>query len=254
MNQDSLKKSMFSAGEIAGAAALLAALLLPIEAKAAGGAFAVDDAEVDKPGSCKVESWVSFADNRDFAAVTAPACVANIGRPVELGVQLQRSRADDEWGTSLTLKGKTNILPVETGKIGLGIAGGMTYDFVARQNSAFTINVPATMQFSEKFKVNVNAGWLWDRIAGIHYATWGAGFEYQLGEKVGMIGEAFGQLGRLPAVDPGDPPPPESIRQPRLQGGLRFTPIEMMDVDLIYGRNISGENANWLTLGVNLRF
>jgi len=27
-----------------------------------------------------------------------------------------------------------------------------------------------------------------------------------------------------------------------------------VNIDLIYGRNIAGENANWLTLGVNLRF
>jgi hypothetical protein len=29
---------------------------------------------------------------------------------------------------------------------------------------------------------------------------------------------------------------------------------EAFDIDLIYGRNIAGENANWLTLGLNLRF
>jgi hypothetical protein len=35
---------------------------------------------------------------------------------------------------------------------------------------------------------------------------------------------------------------------------LRVTPVDNVDVDLIYGRNISGENANWFTLGVNARF
>src|SRR3954471_14879203 len=89
------------------------ALFLSTQVKAAGGAFAVDDSEVGKPGERKVESWVSFADNKDFAGVTAPACVANLGRPVELGVQLQRARSGGEWGTGLTLKAKTSLIPLE---------------------------------------------------------------------------------------------------------------------------------------------
>ena len=27
-----------------------------------------------------------------------------------------------------------------------------------------------------------------------------------------------------------------------------------IDLDLIYGRNIAGENANWITVGLNVRF
>src|SRR3954447_711773 len=102
---------------------LVAMYLMVGAAHGAGGAFAVDDAEVGKPGECKVESWVSFADNNDFAAVTSPACVANLGRPVELGVQLQRTRGGGEWGTALTLKAKTNLIPVEGNRFGLGLSG-----------------------------------------------------------------------------------------------------------------------------------
>jgi hypothetical protein len=231
-------------------------LAYPIQAQAAGGAFAVDDAEVGKPGECKVESWASFATNSasDFIGVLSPACVVNLGRPVELGAQFQRSRTDGEWGTSLGLKAKTSILPVETGKLGLGIAVNAPFDLITKQSTGFAVNVPATYQFSEKFKVNVNAGWLYERVDRLNWLTWGAGFEWQFADKFTFIGEAFGQLGKLPAVDEGDPPPPNSIREPRLQLGLRFTPVESLDVDLIYGRNITGENANWVTLGLNVRF
>ena len=69
-----------------------AGVLLPAQAHAAGGAFAVDDVEIGKPGDCKVESWASIASNHDFIAVTSPACVVKLGIPVELGGQLQRSR------------------------------------------------------------------------------------------------------------------------------------------------------------------
>ena len=38
---------------------------------AAGAAYQVDTAEVSEVGSCKVESWVSSADNRDFIRSTS---------------------------------------------------------------------------------------------------------------------------------------------------------------------------------------
>jgi hypothetical protein len=220
--------------------------------EAAGGAFAVDDAEIGAPGSCKVESWASFASNHDFIGVVQPACVANIGRPVELGVQVVRSRADGEWGTSAALKAKTNLIPVDPGKIGVGLIGAMTYDFKNEQISAATISVPVTFGISESFRINVNGGWLWDRVAERHYLTWGAGFEWNFVKPVTLIAEVFGQSGRLPAVAV-DEPPPRSITQPRLQAGLRFTPHEKIDLDFIYGRNITGENANWFTVGLNVR-
>src|SRR5436190_15067842 len=105
-------KTTISRALVAYAAGLIA-LVSATQAQAAGGAFAVDDSEVGKPGECKVESWVSFGDNKDFIGAVSPACVVNIGRPVELGAQVQRARGDGEWGTGLTLKAKTNLIPLE---------------------------------------------------------------------------------------------------------------------------------------------
>jgi len=78
---------------------------------AAGAAYQVDTAEVSEVGSCKVESWVSSADNRDFIASTSPACVVNLLRPVEVSAQFQRTRSDGEWGTAVSPKLKTNLVP-----------------------------------------------------------------------------------------------------------------------------------------------
>ena len=38
-----------------------------------------------------------------------------------------------------------------------------------------------------------------------------------------------------------------SVTRPRFQAGVRYRPNEIFSVDLIYGRNIMGENANWIT-------
>ena len=62
-------------------------------AEAAGGAFAVDTADVNEAGSCKVETWLSAADNTDRAAVVNPACVLNVFREIEFSAQISRTRS-----------------------------------------------------------------------------------------------------------------------------------------------------------------
>jgi hypothetical protein len=229
-------------------AILFAALVVSGRADA-GGAFAVEDAEVDKPGACKVESWASFADNRDRAGVVSFGCVVNLGRPVELNPQFDRARDGGVWGTGFTFQAKTNILPVEPGKLGLAVQGGPSFDLLTGESSGGSVTIPATYEFSERFKINVNAGWEYEREPNWHWFTWGAGFEWKFwdGQPLTLIGEVFGQLGHS---DPAQP----SLTDPRVQIGLRYTPVETVDFDVIYGRNINGENANWITVGLNLRF
>jgi hypothetical protein len=228
--------------------------LAPTSALAAGGAFVVDDAEVDALGKCTAQFWSSAASNHDFIAVAYPTCVVNLGKDVELGAMLQRSRISGVWGTSATLTAKTNIIPVKDHPFGLGIEGGSTWDLVSGGNTGGFMFVPATIPVNNKFKINVNGGWLYDNVAKISYATWGAGFEWIFADKFTLIGEVFGQAGALPAVNPGDPQPLNSIREPRTQLGVRFNPQDNIDIDVIWGHNITGENAQWATLGLNVHF
>jgi hypothetical protein len=223
-----------------------AALLLSGEAHAAGGAFVVDDAAIDDPGNCKVESSLSFTSHRDFLALSTPACVVPFIRPVEIGVIAARTRVDDVWGTSLVPKAKMNILPVEVGKFGLAIAGGARFDVLTGQHTESFINVPVTYTFSEALKVNVNGGWAHDRETALHFLFYGAGVEWVPFKPVTLIAEVFGFIG--PVTDR------RTETEPRFQAGIRVTPIDTIDFDLIYGRNVTGENANWITLGMNVRF
>jgi hypothetical protein len=226
----------------------VAGLVAPRQAAAAGGAFVVDDVDVEAPGSCKVESWASFAKNptNDFVGVISPACVVNIGRPVEINVDYQRSRADENWGTTLLLKGKTNLIPAELNKLGLAVVGGTTWDLLTKENTSGFVNVPATFDVTEALRIHLNAGWLYDRPTDLHWLTWGAAFHWEFVKSLALIAEVFGQTSH--SVDP------PSVANPRFQAGLRFKPIEPVDFDVIYGRNITGENADWITLGLNLRF
>src|SRR6478752_4669687 len=225
--------------------AAAAVSLLANEARAANGAYAVDAADISEVGSCKVESWISAATNTDFSAVANPSCAVNIFRPVELSLQTLRSRSDGDWSTTIAPKAKTNIAPTGIGRLGFSFFAGGSFDVLTGENlSAFAV-VPATFRLSETMRINFNGGWLWDRTADRHYLTYGIGFDWKFTDVLQWTIEAFGQAGAA------DTP---SVVRPRFQTGVRYRPNEIFSVDVIYGRNITGENANWLTLGTTIRF
>ncbi len=234
------------AGRIALAAITALVALLPADgAWAANGAFAVDAADISEVGSCKLESWISTATNTDFSLVANPSCVVDVGKPVELSVLSSRSRSDGEWGNSFQPKAKTNLVPTGIGKFGLSIYAGGSFDALTGENlTAFAV-VPATYRLSETMRINLNGGWLWDRIVDRHYLLYGIGWDWKFTDVLQLTIEAFGQAGQA------DMP---SVTRPRFQAGVRYRPNEIFSVDLIYGRNIQGENANWITLGTTVRF
>jgi len=224
-----------------------AALAAADRAHAAGAAYQVDTAEVSEPGSCKVESWVSSSRNHDLIASVAPACVFNLGRPVELSSQFTRARIDDEWGTAAAPKVKFNIVPTAIGSWGVALTAIAFYDLIARENVGYAVNVPATLRVSNVLRFNLNAGYLRDRVAEHDYFTYGAGFDWRTPDNVWTLtAEVFGQVG---AADDTRGPV-----EPRFQLGLRWRPVDLFNIDLIYGRNLAGERADWITLATIVRF
>src|SRR6195256_2183748 len=223
----------------------ISALLAAGEARAANGAYAVDAADISEVGSCKVESWISSATNTDFSAVANPSCVVDPFKPVELSLLTNRFRSDGDWSTTIAQKAKPNFVPTAIGKFGFSAYAGGQFDALTGENlSAFAV-VPATYRLSETMRINLNGGWLWDRMADRHYLTYGVGFDWKFTDVLQWTIEAFGQAGAS------DIP---SVVQPRFQTGVRYRPNEIFSVDVIYGRNITGENANWLTIGTTIRF
>jgi hypothetical protein len=217
-------------------------------AQAAGAAYAVDTSEVSAPGSCKVESWLSWASNHDFTGVGNPACVVGLGDRTELSAQISRSRADEEWTTAIAPKAKTRLMPSAIGSFGLAVSATATYDLITRENTQVFVNAPATLRLSEVVRINVNAGWQWDRIIDRHYLFYGLGVDWRTPDNVyTLTAEIFGLAG--PAQEE-----VSTITRPRFQTGLRWRPIDRFSIDFIYGRNIYGENANWFTVATTIRF
>src|SRR5437660_11460377 len=167
------------AGRIA-FAIMTALMALPIgdDARAANGAFAVDAADISEVGSCKLESWISTATNTDFSLVANPSCVVDVGKPVELSVLSTRFRSDGEWGNSFQPKAKTNLVPTGIGKFGFSIYAGGSFDALTGEALAAFAVVPATFRLSETMRVNLNAGWLWERMLDRHHLTYGVAFAW----------------------------------------------------------------------------
>jgi hypothetical protein len=231
-----------------GLAAALALLALPCSVarlEAAGSAYAVDTAEVGEVGRCKVESWISWADNHDFIASMTPACVVDFGHPVDASAQASRSRADGQWTTTVSPKLKANLLPTSIGHFGFAVSATATVDTISREATGFMVTVPATLRLSERGRLNLNVGWMLDRILDAHFITYGAGFDWIVHGPWIVTAEVFGQTGHEGLG---------SVVKPRWQAGLRFRPVDAFSVDVIYGRNITGENANWLTFAATARF
>ena len=227
------------------AAAAIWAWLAADAAQAANGAYAVDAADISEVGSCKVESWLSGATNTDFSAVANPSCVVDPFKPVELSMLVNRARSDGDWSTTIAPKAKMNLVPTGIGKFGFSFYAGGQFDASTGENlTAFAV-IPATFRLSETMRINLNGGWLWDRTVDRHYLTYGLGFDWKFTDTLQWTIEAFGQAG---ASDiPG-------VVRPRFQTGVRYRPNEIFSVDLIYGHNITGENANWITIGTTVRF
>jgi hypothetical protein len=215
------------------------------EARAANGAYAVDAADISEVGSCKLESWLSAATNTDFSAVANPSCVVDPFKPVELSMLTNRAKSDGEWSTSIQPKAKMNFIPTGIGKLGVSFYAGGSFDAATGQNlTAFAV-IPATYRLSETMRINVNGGWLWDRTVDRHYLLYGLGFDWKFTDTLQWTIEAFGQAGASDV--------PSAVR-PRFQTGVRYRPNEIFSVDVIYGHNIMGENANWITIGTTIRF
>jgi len=222
-------------------------LAIPAETHAAGAAYQVDTVEVSEAGSCKVESWASFASNSDFIGAVSPACSVPFVRPLELSAQFNRSRSGGEWDTAATPKFKVNLISSAIGKPGLAVTGTVTYDFNSRDVTQVNLTVPVTLRLSDVVRINVNGGWMLDRILDRQFLTYGVGVDWRTPDNVWTLtAEMFGQAANTAEQ--------HSATQPRYQMGLRWRPIDRWNVDVIYGRNITGENANWLTIATVLRF
>ncbi len=233
------------------AAGLIATLALFTDrAHSAGAAYQVDTADVSEPGNCKVESWASFAKNGDFIGSTSPDCVVSVfGKAVDISSQFSRFRSEDEWGTGVFPKAKVNVIPTAIGQWGVAVSGSAAVDLITGDLAAWFVTVPATLRISDTLRVNANLGYTRDLAANRDYLTYGLGVDLRTPDNVWTLtGEVFGIAGAITEEQE------RGQIRPRWQVGLRWRPVDDFNLDVIYGRNLTGEELNWITVATVFRF
>jgi hypothetical protein len=174
--------------------------------------------------------------------VFSPACVLNLGVPVELGTNIVNLRSDAQGDTITALTAKTVPSPIGPSGFGLAIAGAIIYDPGHQTGNGMIVNVPMSFDFSKRLRVNLNFGAQYnDGDPRGLFATGGAGVSWNFVDQWSVISEVFAIMG------PGQ-------SNPRIQSGIRYSPTaKNIDWDFIYGRNLTGEGTNWITLALTVR-
>jgi hypothetical protein len=217
---------------------LIAGLLcLPAFTARAAGAYVVDDADIVDPHTVQIESWFSHSDknenlgvadiayqllpNAEFTLLNAyDAQPADRADTAEAQVKYQWREGDD---------GK---------EVASGVVFGIDSDIGNRRFSGLYAYVPSTWAINQTFTLNADLGWQYASITGQNFLTWGIGSELHINDLLSFVGEVFN----------------EGPEKPGLQLGPHFALTKDLALDAIYGHNITGISANWVTVGATVTF
>ena len=218
-------------------AAALACGVAAAPAWGAGGAHVVDDASIEDPGTCHVETWTTRQDRHGGLLVAVPACTPKALPRLEIGGFIVHGWAPGDRATSVGLAGKLNLRQEETG-VGIAIDGSLGYSADCSRIETASVIVPVTIPLNGKIHLNLDAGWQWVRTGGTHDAFVGGQVEADIGRDFSLMGEMFTR----------------TIDKPGGQVGLRWTPHQgKVDVDLVIGRYVDGVTPSAVTLGLTVR-
>ena len=197
----------------------------------------IDDATVETPGVCHLESWITRYDGHRGLANASPACTRTAWPRLEIGAAIQHTW-DDVDDTTLGPALKLNLLPVETG-VGLGLIGAGSWSLRNGTLRTASMIVPLTITISDRVRASLNAGWLYGHAnEPQHTIFFGAQLEAEIARDLSLMIEAFGRQHGHPGG----------------QIGLRWTPGGgSFDVDLLAGRRIDGTSPDAITLGLTFR-
>lgn len=217
--------------------ALLAALPMPAPAFAAGGAHFIDDAAVETPGTCHLESWVSSSLGGVGLVNSAPACTRSQWPNLELGGFVAHAWAPGADDSLIGLSPKLMLRSEDRG-VGVGVATSVGYGIQRGRLETASVAVPVTIPAGEWLRLNFNIGWLWTRIDAQHTGYIGGQAEIALRTKLNLMVETFARdKGKVGG-----------------QLGLRWTlPGGDVDLDLIGGRYVDGVTQASITFGLTIR-
>lgn len=216
--------------------AAASAIAMPLPALAAGGAHGVDDAGVETPGACHLESWVSDPGGGERLVNLSPACTPDALPTVEIGGTAQRVGAPGErrW-----LAGPAIKWALREGGNGpaVGLAASALIDPGSGHVDSAALLLPMTFRLADKVVINLNAGIGYSRGDDAH-PLYGAQVDVAAARGIALMAEIFGRPDHRPA----------------LQAGARWTlDRDRIDLDLLAGRQGGAAGNGIVTLGFTIR-
>lgn len=213
------------------------ALLAARPARAGGGSDVVDDAAVEAPGTCYVETWVTRYRADAKLANVGPACAPAFLPGVEIGATFQHLLGGRDQTTAGPVA-KWRLRPAGRGW-NTAIDLGVDWDPGSGKLEDATVLMPVTLVVTRRIAVSANAGYSYVRTARDRHALfWGGQVEAQLTPDLGLMAEGFGRTGDKAG----------------LQTRLRWTPRNgSLDLDLAVGHYVDGVSPSAITLGLTLR-
>lgn len=225
---------------MAGGPLLLSSLLLAMAmpAHAAGGAHVVDDSEVESPGTCHVDGYVSRSSGDQWLVYTAPACTRWAMSHLEIGGFVSHAITCDRTDTLVGFTPKWTLRMQNKG-LGIALSGSLNYGIDQRRLESASLIMPITLPVGADLRLHANAGWIWTRAGNTHDMFFGGQAEYLITPHLEVMAEGFsrdeGKIGG--------------------QTGLRLTTdAGHLDIDLLYGRYVDGITPGTSTFGMTLRF
>lgn len=218
---------------------LAAASLVAAEARASGP-YRVDDSAITPAGTGQVEGWLSLSHDTEVLNLV-PATTFTALPTVEWTLAFNGTRLADTARTDVAVQAKWQLVSEEVHPVGIALTGNISTDTRFRGPVTLFGYAAATWNVTDQLMLHGNVGWTGTPDSAEESAlTWGARAEAAIVPgRLAFHAEAFGT----------------STAGEGFQIGLRPTNRSgNFDLELIFGRNLSGERNNWVTLGFAVRF
>ena len=206
--------------------------------------LSTEDARILEAKACQLESWVQInRDSREYWA--QPACNFTGDFELALGGARTQDRTDARLGTRTTevvVQAKTAFRALEPNGWSWGLvagyarhrevdAGGFTGDVYALVPVSFSLR-------DDRVVLHANLGVLREKAERRTRATWALAGEADLGERVQLVAETFGQ----------------NRGRPFYQAGFRYAIVPgRVLLDASYGNRFVRDTAErWFSIGVHL--
>lgn len=207
---------------------------LASHAHAAGGHHAVDDAAILDPGQCEVEAWME-RERHGARALShiGPAC--RVG-PVELGLNLDRTRADGARPRAVAGP-QLKWAHAWTGTVSVGVLLGAAWADRAPRSMGRALVFPVSWQASDALALHLNIGKDFRRGREPDTLRAGAALEWAARPAWSFVAEAVRDSGAR-----------------HWRAGARHVLAQGLSIDLSRAQGLDGGPPAWWTLGLNWEF